>query len=59
LVLYSKYARSLTFEKFYQALAAAAKLVGAKLIGVDLDHRCKEVYAMGVGSIYIHTYIDR
>lgn len=32
-----------------RAFAAAAKLVGAKMIGIDLDERCKEVYAQAVG----------
>lgn len=32
-----------------RAFAAAAKLVGAFMIGVDLDERCKNVYALAVG----------
>lgn len=32
-----------------RAFAAAAKLVGAKIIGIDLDKGCKDVYALAVG----------
>ena len=32
-----------------RAFAAAAKLVGAKMIGIDLDKGCRDVYALAVG----------